>query len=226
MAKDPAILFYTSDFISGTITLSDEQRGQYIILLCLQHQKGHLSEKDMLKICKSHDTDIFEKFIKDANGLFYNERLEEEINKRKAYSESRRKNRTKKDVLIISKSHDEDMEDEDENKDINKEKFRVKKCLMRNSNINIPDIEEAFKKTDDLKNADAKYYYHSMTDWSDSKGEMRTDWIATARSFARKDLKDSKLKMIRVNKQMTSGHIGDGTPRTQKETEALLNLNK
>ena len=62
MAKDPAVLFYTSDFLTGTLTMSDEQVGKYIRLLCLQHQKGKLSKKDMLNICKSYDEDVFSKF--------------------------------------------------------------------------------------------------------------------------------------------------------------------
>ncbi|TRZ80528.1 DUF1376 domain-containing protein [bacterium] len=49
--KDPAVLFYTQDFITGTILMTDEQRGKYIMLLCLQHQNGKLTERDMLKIC-------------------------------------------------------------------------------------------------------------------------------------------------------------------------------
>lgn len=28
MAKDPAVLFYTADFITGTLTMTDEQRGK------------------------------------------------------------------------------------------------------------------------------------------------------------------------------------------------------
>ena len=96
MGKDPAFLFYSSDFLTGTILMSDEQVGKYIRLLCLQHQKGHLCEKDMLKICVSYDQDIFSKFRKDDDGLYFNERLEAEINRRTAYSESRRNNRRKK----------------------------------------------------------------------------------------------------------------------------------
>jgi hypothetical protein len=57
MSKDPAILFYTSDFLTGTFTMTDEQVGKYIRLLCLQHQKGSLTEKDMLKICKTYDNE-------------------------------------------------------------------------------------------------------------------------------------------------------------------------
>lgn len=115
MAKDPAFLFYSSDFLSGTMLLSDEQVGKYIRLLCLQHQKGHLTEKDMLKICFTHDDDIFSKFIKDDAGLFYNARLDEEVRKRIAYSDSRRKNREKKDMSNICESYVEHMENENEN---------------------------------------------------------------------------------------------------------------
>ncbi|MFR5508211.1 MAG: hypothetical protein ACLTKT_03225 [Clostridia bacterium] len=121
--KDPAFLFYSSDFLSGTMLMTDEEIGQYIKLLCLQHQKGHLKEKDMLNICKTYNEDIFSKFIKDEEGNYYNERLEYEANKRKAYSESRRNNRKKKeetktyeeDMKNICNSHEEHMENENIN---------------------------------------------------------------------------------------------------------------
>lgn len=93
MAKDPALLFYTADFLTGTQFFTMEQRGKYITLLCSQHITGRLREKDMLKICETYDEDIFDKFHKDEHGLYYNERLETEMTRRKAYSESRSKNR-------------------------------------------------------------------------------------------------------------------------------------
>lgn len=93
MSKDPAFLFYSSDFLTGTCCMTNEQKGAYITLMCLQHQKGHLPEKDMIKICGRLDEDIIEKFIKDNEGKYYNKRLEEEIIKRRNYSESRRLNR-------------------------------------------------------------------------------------------------------------------------------------
>ena len=116
--KDPAILFYTSDFISGTLTMTDEQRGQYIMLLCLQHQKGFLTEKDMLNICKTQDEDIWDKFKKNGK-YYYNERMKYETEKRRLYSESRSMNR--KGKVKKKKTYDKHMgnENEDENKDIN-----------------------------------------------------------------------------------------------------------
>ena len=92
MAKDPAVLFYTDDFLSGTFTMTNEQVGMYIRLLCLQHQKGRLREKDMLSICSAHDEEVFSKFAKDEAGMYYNQRMEYESERRKAFSESRRNN--------------------------------------------------------------------------------------------------------------------------------------
>lgn len=133
MSKDPAFLFYTSDFLTGTMTMTHDQVGKYIRLLCMQHQKGDLTEKDMLFICNSYDEDIYSKFD-EIDGKFRNQRLFDEVEKRKSYSDSRRKNRQKKDnqqvkeiqdekhMLNISKTYDEHMENENENEneDINK----------------------------------------------------------------------------------------------------------
>jgi len=96
MSKDPAVLFYTSDFLADTFMMNNEQVGKYIRLLCLQHQKSFLTEKDMLKICETYDEDIWVKFTKTGDS-FCNEAWHEVIEKRKKYSESRRKNRIKKD---------------------------------------------------------------------------------------------------------------------------------
>lgn len=134
MSKDPAFLFYSSDFLTGTALMSDEQVGKYIKLLCYQHQKGHLTERDMLKICSTHDEDIFCKFEKDENGLYYNARLQQEVEKRKAYSESRRQNRIKKDMNNISNSYDKHMENENENVIVNRNSIKNKKNLSKIEN--------------------------------------------------------------------------------------------
>ncbi len=127
MAKDPAVLFYTSDFLTGTITMTPEQVGKYIRLLCLQHQKWILTETDMLAICGEPDKIIFGKFVKTENGYF-NERMREEAIKRSEYSKSRAYNRTKnkkkfkKDMKKTSKSYVKHMENENEDININNNK--------------------------------------------------------------------------------------------------------
>ena len=50
--KNPAFLFYTSDFITGTLFMNNEEVGAYIRVLCMQHQKGHLTEEEIKNICK------------------------------------------------------------------------------------------------------------------------------------------------------------------------------
>lgn len=117
MAKDPAFLFYSDNFMSGTMFMDNEQVGKYIRLLCAQHLTGHLHEKDMLIICKTKDEQIFDKFVRDENGKYFNPRLELEINKRKAFSDSRSKNRmgktetSKKHIKKKSKTSVQHLED-------------------------------------------------------------------------------------------------------------------
>lgn len=91
--KDPAFLLYSGDFATGTQFFTDDQVGKYVRLLIAQHLHGHLSERQMLHICKSYDEDIFLKFLKDDEGKYYNERLESEVARRKKYSESRSENK-------------------------------------------------------------------------------------------------------------------------------------
>ena len=95
MSKDPAILFYTSDFLAQCTSLTMEERGEYITLLSLQHQRGHLDQKT-LNIQFSHSgisDDVLNLFTSDEKGCLYSEWLEKIIIKRKAFTESRRKNR-------------------------------------------------------------------------------------------------------------------------------------
>lgn len=116
MSKDPAMMLYTSDFLTGTMLMTNEQVGKYIRLLCYEHQHGRMREKDMLNMCSTYDEDIFCKFKTDDAGLYYNCRLEEEQNKRIAYSESRKANRTLKkesydgETKNISETYDEHMD--------------------------------------------------------------------------------------------------------------------
>lgn len=92
MAKDPAFLFYSSDFFTGVSTMSFEDRGKYITILCVMHQKGRLDEESICNLVGSISNNLRSKFAFDENNKWFNVRLEKEINKRTGYSESRRKN--------------------------------------------------------------------------------------------------------------------------------------
>lgn len=114
--KDPAFLFYSQDFITGTQFLTDEQVGKYIRLLCAQHVHGKLTEKQVSMICGGIDPEITAKLKRDENGLYFNERLDNEITRRKEYCESRRKNKTTYDkhMINICSKDEEHMETETE----------------------------------------------------------------------------------------------------------------
>lgn len=86
MAKDPAFLFYSNDFLTGVADLTFEERGQYITLLALQHQKGHLTPKAIKISVPSVSNDVLSKFSIDEDGNYFNERLELEANKRAEHS--------------------------------------------------------------------------------------------------------------------------------------------
>ena len=130
MAKDPAFLFYSSDFLTGTFFMNDEQTGKYIKLLCLQHQMGGLSEKEIIIGCGGKmDEMIFAKFDKHNDGLYYNYRLHKEAKKRSDYCNSRRHNldKTSPEKKPVRKPYVSRMENEDE--DINKDKKEIENII-------------------------------------------------------------------------------------------------
>jgi hypothetical protein len=63
----------------------------------------------MLNICKTYDKQVFDKFVKDKDGNYYNARMLQESEKRKKYSLSRASNRSHKITYV------KHMENEDEN---------------------------------------------------------------------------------------------------------------
>jgi len=116
--------------------MTNEEVGAYIRCLCVQASKGGISEKHMRNICGTHDTHMIvkEKFSAGEDSLFFNVRLKLEIEKRKAFSESRRLNRSKPNksdshMKNTSESYVTHMENENENeiedviKKVPKEKF-------------------------------------------------------------------------------------------------------
>lgn len=93
MAKPRTFLFDSSDFLTGTMAMSDAEVGQYIRLLCYQHQHGHFDEETMQRVCNGIAMAMpRSKFVLDNDGLFYNERLEKEVERTRNKSEKQRVN--------------------------------------------------------------------------------------------------------------------------------------
>jgi len=131
MAKDPAFLFYSSDFIVGTMTMTMEDRGKYITILCLMHQQGRLLEETISLLVGSVSVNLKSKFGIDENGFWFNQRLEDEIEKRSNFIESRRQNGSKGGRRKLDKAlglpngiaKNNHTEDENENEDENETKI-------------------------------------------------------------------------------------------------------
>lgn len=121
MSKDPAFLFYPGDWLGGTLTFSRSHKGAYMDLLVAQFNNGRLTLDDIQTILGPDFLNMWEnklkaKFKVDKNGLFYNEKLDFEVNKRKKFTESRRSNlKSKPHKDTHMKPHMEN-EDENENK--------------------------------------------------------------------------------------------------------------
>lgn len=99
MAKDPAFLFYPGDWLMGTMGMTFYEKGAYMELLVYQFNRDAFKENIAINMIGADAWEVLkDKFILDESGKFYNKRLREEKEKRKAYTESRRKARTKKDT--------------------------------------------------------------------------------------------------------------------------------
>ncbi len=149
MSKDPAVLFYTADFLTATNTWKSEHVGMYARLLFNQHIIGHMDMEDITDICKGPvPKKVLNKFTQDENGLYYNIIMKQRIEERKAFTESRRNNRLGKTKTTeknnTSQTHDNHMSGhmEDENENLN-----IREDIMYNgATYDTPMSWELFSK--------------------------------------------------------------------------------
>jgi hypothetical protein len=92
MSETSAFLFYSQDFLLGTLTLPMDDRGKYITLLCYMHGHGRLNEEMVKQLVGDISNPLRAKFKLDENGFWYNVRLEKEVNDREKFVKSRRNN--------------------------------------------------------------------------------------------------------------------------------------
>ena len=192
MAKDPAFLFYSSDFLNGVADLTMEERGQFITLLCLQHQKGTLTDKTIRLSLGSVSVDVLSKFLKDKDGNYYNERLSEEIEKRIQFTESRRNNgskggRPKNNTKPLGLAKHNLMEDvnENENEDININKSKCTFDQVYEYMAIRVGIDQAKIEAEKFVN------YYTSNGWKVGKNPMKSwthavnNWITNTKQYAK-----------------------------------------
>lgn len=138
MGKDPAVLWYFSDWKGGTSTLSRHLKGCYIDLLDSLFNNQSLTLDEIKTVLGSDFGQSWpalqKKFVKDENGNFYNERLRAEILKRKKFVAGRIENLKGNKESLHMDSH---VESRNENE--LKNKVKVKK-------FTVPKIEDLIKE--------------------------------------------------------------------------------
>lgn len=167
MAKDPAFLFYSQDFLVGTMAMPLDERGKYITILCYMHQNGHISEETIRLLVGSISDMLRLKFKQDSLGLFYNERMDLEVEKRNKFTESRKLNglkggRPSKDQQVTTKNLKKtyrlatDNLIEDENDNVNE--VVIESDIKKNKGIEFENFWNLYdKKVGDKKSVCKKW---------------------------------------------------------------------
>ena len=155
MAKDPAFLFYPGDYLRDTQCLSEKVQVAYDRLMCEHMRNICISEHQLnfftKKLTKDEKDELLMVLTKIEGG-FQIDWVYESIVKRKAYSESRSKNRTNK-PKNISKTYVNHMEDEIEN--VNEDKNRIEIQMPFNS----LDFKNCWIQWKEYKNKEHKFKY-------------------------------------------------------------------
>lgn len=152
--KDPAFLFYTKDFQSGTQDMSVAEVGAYIRLLCYQHQHGFIPDNRdrLMRITGIFNIEEFDlvwevvqlKFNQMANHLV-NQRLDQEVKKRANYKPKKIASATLAGLISSSKLNLKDIQEI-------KKKFKIDDFIEEDGNLIIDEsiiktkVKEWFKK--------------------------------------------------------------------------------
>lgn len=203
-SKDPALLFYPGDWTQGTLLFTREQKGAYIDLLIAQFNNGHLSLEDVQQVLgpvdfpKMWDCRLKSKFMTDQNGLFFNERWEYEMLRRKRFTQSRKNNLAASRVVI------EEMEGE-----MTEKTPKVKKEFMPPTE---DDVVGYFTLNGYSSVAARKAYkYYNQQGWKDSRGNPVLNW---------------KGKMIAVWFRPENLELPGGKPPEDPNAKTLARLRK
>jgi hypothetical protein len=108
MAKDPAFLFYPADASEETQFMNRLERGAYFDILKAQKKFGKFSKEQLTKVLGSDFEACWpslELVLKLEDGFYFIEWVAEKIEERKKFSESRSKNRSKRDTTPPSDEH-------------------------------------------------------------------------------------------------------------------------
>jgi uncharacterized protein YdaU (DUF1376 family) len=174
-SKDPAFLFYSSDFLTGTMFMSNEQIGIYIRLLCSQHQHGGIIDKISFNSMVGNHEIVKSKFVETELG-FYNIRLMEvmELRNKKSnnISDAVKNIWEKRKNAIPLKSDAIPLESQKNPKRIPKKNDAIDMGTVNVNEIIDYFILNGYKEEIAIK----AYNYYKEANWHDASGKKVLNW--------------------------------------------------
>ena len=89
--------------------------------------------------------------------------------------------------------------------------------------VDIENFKAAFIGTQ-YEEANFAYYHEVIKNWSDSKGEKKLNWIATAKNWMARDLKEGKFVHLNYKPNATGINTNHKPSFSEREWDALKNL--
>ena len=174
-SKDPAFLFYSSDFLTGTMFMTNEQIGIYIRLLCSQHQHGGIIDKISFNSMVGNHDIVKSKFVESELG-FYNIRLMEvmELRNKKSnnISDAVKNIWEKRKNAIPSKNDGIPLELHKDPIRIPKKNDGIKMGTVNENEIVNYFIENGYKE----EVAKRAFHYYNEANWHDASGKKVLNW--------------------------------------------------
>ena len=192
--KDPAVLFYTSDFLADTVLWSYDELGRYIKLLCIQHLQDGILEDDFNAVVDGKNR-VKSKFNLCDDGLFRNERMKFEADKRREFCEKQRANGLKPKGSQ-KEANEKPKGSQSETRAIGNENENINENINVNSNKTIKHkygiYNNVLLSDDDLEKLKAEFpdyieRIERLSEYIASSGKSYKSHLATIRSWARKE---------------------------------------
>jgi len=168
----------------------------WAIIEIMRDATGHKLQKskiNSLSIAINYDCEKLQVFIDDCinefklftaeNGNYYSNRLLRSMKRKEQLSSKMRANAKQKQSKSSALKHN--IVKENIPKEIKEKKGLT---LFKNSEYyDFSKFKEKFLSNANYVKYDVNYYYEAVKNWSAGKGEMKKDWVATARNFALND---------------------------------------
>ena len=229
MAKDPAFLFYPGDYLRDTQMLSSNTQVAYDRIMCELMRNICITQQQLNFLTKrlsDDEKDELMMVLSAVDGGFQIDWITESITKRRAYSESRRKNREgkpKKDMINICETHDLHMENENENenKDVNVDE-KIEDNAFENfwnkyheiSGLNKTDTEPAEKYWKKLTKTERQKAIDSIKGYVDSIENKK--YIKKARTYLSAKSFNDEVYKPNISKGYQSISVDDALAQLEK----------